>query len=113
MPDNLVFLHSDALYLQFKENTFNTVISENLLHCLDDTSLLLKQLKNIIANNGKIYFTTLVKNNRWADKYLQALADRGRLVPRSVGDHEEIFKQVGLLAKYETMGNLLLIQSEQ
>lgn len=110
VPDNLVFLHSDALHLPFKENAFNTIISENLLHCLDDTSILLKQLKNIIANKGKIYFTTLVNNNRWADKYLQALADRGKLLPRSVDDHEEIFEQVGLSPKYETMGNLLLIE---
>lgn len=66
MPDNLVFLHSDALHLPFQENAFNTIISENLLHCLDDTSPLLKQLKNIIAKNGKrkkaIYGWKLVKN---------------------------------------------------
>jgi ubiquinone/menaquinone biosynthesis C-methylase UbiE len=113
VPDNLVFLHSDALHLPFRENTFTTIISENLLHCLDDTSPLLKQLKNIIAKKGKIYFTTLVKSNRWADKYLQALADSGKLISRSVDDHKEIFKQVGLATKYETMGNILSIQCEK
>lgn len=110
VPDNLVFLHSDALHLPFQENAFTTIISENLLHCLDDTSTLLRQLKNIISNNGKIYFTTLVKSNRWADKYLQALADSGKLISRTVADHKEIFKQVGLAAKYETKGNILSIQ---
>lgn len=110
VPDNLVFLHSDALHLPFQENAFTTIISENLLHCLDDTSSLLKQLKNSIAKNGKIYFTTLVRTNRWADKYLQALADSGKLISRSGDDHKEIFKQVGLVAKYETMGNILSIQ---
>ena len=112
VPDNLVFLHSDALHLPFQENAFTTIISENLLHCLDDTSILLKQLKNIISNNGKIYFTTLVKSNRWADKYLQALADSGKLISRTVADHKEIFKRVGLAAKYETKGNILSIQCE-
>ena len=113
VPDNLVFLHSDALHLPFQENAFTTIISENLLHCLDDTSLLLKQLKTILSKNGKIYFTTLVKTNRLADKYLQALADGGKLISRTVADHKEIFKQIGLAATYETNGNLLSIQCEK
>ena len=113
VPDNVVFLHSDALHLPFQENAFTTIISENLLHCLDDTSLLLEQLKNIIAKNGKIYFTTLVRSNRWADKYLQALADRGKLISRSMDDHKDIFKQVGLAARYEAIGNILSIQCEK
>ena len=110
VPDHLVFLHSDALHLPFQKNAFTTIISENLLHCLDDTRPLLKQLKNTISENGKIYFTTLVKSNRWADKYLQALADSGKLISRTVDNHKEIFNQVGLAAKYETMGNILSIE---
>lgn len=113
VPDNLVFLHSDALHLPFQENAFTTIISENLLHCLDDTIILLKQLKNIMSKNGKIYFTTLVKNNRLADKYLQALADTGKLISRTAADHKEIFKQVGLAAKFEATGNILSIQCEK
>ncbi|MFZ3044754.1 MAG: class I SAM-dependent methyltransferase [Desulfatirhabdiaceae bacterium] len=113
MPENMVLLHSDALNLPFQENAFTTIISENLLHCLDETSILLRQLRNIISENGKIYFTTLVKSNRLADKYLQALADSGKLISRTVADHKEIFKQVGLVATYETNGNLLSIQCEK
>ncbi len=113
VPDNLVFLHSDALHLPFQENAFATIISENLLHCLSDTSIFLRQLRNIISENGKIYFTTLVKTNRLADKYLQALADGGKLISRSVTDHKETFKKVGLAATYETKGNLLSIQCEK
>lgn len=113
VPDNLVFLHSDALHLPFQENAFATIISENLLHCLSDTSILLKQLKKIISRNGKMYFTTLVKNNRFADKYLEALADRGKLISRTVSDHKKIFEQTGLSAKYETTGNILSIYCEK
>ncbi|NTV51289.1 MAG: class I SAM-dependent methyltransferase [Desulfobulbaceae bacterium] len=112
VPDNLVFLHSDARHLPFRKNAFTTIISENLLHCLDDTSFFLKQIKEIISKNGKIYFTTLVKSNRLADKYLQALADSGKLISRTVADHKEIFKQIGLAAKYESTGNILLIQCD-
>jgi len=110
VPDNMVFLHSDALDLPFRENAFATIISENLLHCLNDTSILLRQLRDILSEDGKIYFTTLVKTNRLADKYLQALADSGKLISRTVADHKETLEQVGLTATYETNGNLLSIQ---
>jgi ubiquinone/menaquinone biosynthesis C-methylase UbiE len=110
VPSNLVFLHSDALHLPFRENVFATIISQNLLHCLDDTSVLLKQLKNIITETGKIYFTTLVKSNRVADKYLQALADSGKLISRTMADHKAILEQVDLAATYKTNANLLSIQ---
>jgi len=113
VPDNLVFLHSDALHLGFHGNAFTTIISENLLHCLDDTSPLLKQLKDVLAEDGKMYFTTLVKSNRWADKYLQVLAESGKLISRSVDDLKATFKQVGLTANYETMGNILTIRCEK
>jgi len=110
VPDNLVFLHADALQLPFQENIFTTILSENLLHCLGDTSILLKQLKNIISKHGKMYFTTLVRANRFADKYLKALAENDKLVSRNIGDHQKIFEQVGLPATYEASGNLLVIK---
>lgn len=113
VPDNLIFLHADALQLPFQEKAFKTILSQNLLHCLDDTSIFLKNLEKIISENGKMYFTTLVKTNRFADKYLEALANNGKLVSRTVADHKEIFEQVGLAAKYETMGNILWIQCER
>jgi ubiquinone/menaquinone biosynthesis C-methylase UbiE len=109
VPDNLVFLHADALNLPFREEAIETILSENLLHCLDDTSVLLEQLKRIRSKKGKMFFTTLVNNNRFADKYLGALAASGKLVSRTVADHKAIFEQIGISAKYETAGNLLSI----
>ncbi|MFC1505305.1 class I SAM-dependent methyltransferase [Thermodesulfobacteriota bacterium] len=113
VPDNLLFVHADALQLPFQKNIFTTILSENLLHCLSDTSILLKQLKSITAKNGKMYFTTLVKNDRLADKYLEALADSGKLISRTVSDHKDIFERIGLFARHETTGNLLSIYCEK
>lgn len=110
IPENICFLHADAIQLPFKENTFTTILSENLLHCLNDTGLLLKQLKSIISKNGNMYFTTLVKANRFADKYLEVLADSGKLVSRAEVDHKKVFEQVGLSAEYKTTGNVLVIK---
>jgi SAM-dependent methyltransferase len=41
VPDNMILLHADALQLPFQPKSFNTIISQNLLHCLDDTKKLL------------------------------------------------------------------------
>lgn len=109
VPDNLVFLHADALRLPFREKSFQTIISENLLHCLDDTSIFLKELKNIISSDGKLYFTTLVKSNRLADRYLEALAKGGKLISRTIKDHQSVFEQLGIPIRYDTEGNMLSI----
>ncbi|SPD74232.1 Methylase involved in ubiquinone/menaquinone biosynthesis [uncultured Desulfobacterium sp.] len=113
VPENLVFIHADALQLPFQENTFTTILSENLLHCLKDTGILLKQLKTIISKNGRMYFTTLVRTNRFADRYLEALADSGKLVSRAVNDHKRVFEQIGLSAEYETTGNILIVRGNK
>jgi ubiquinone/menaquinone biosynthesis C-methylase UbiE len=113
IPENVCFLHADALQLPFKENTFPTILSENLLHCLHNTGILLKQLKSIASENGNMYFTTLVRANRFADKYLETLANSGKLVSRNVTDHQMIFEQVGLSAEYKATGNLLVIKGNK
>jgi SAM-dependent methyltransferase len=113
IPENITFLHADALQLPFKANTFTTIISENLLHCLTDTGILLKQLKNIMSETGKMYFTTLVRANRIADTYINALANSGKLVSRSSNDHEKIFDQAGLSIACQTSGNILIIKGNK
>jgi ubiquinone/menaquinone biosynthesis C-methylase UbiE len=110
IPENINFLHADALQLPFKENAFTTIISENLLHCLDDTGILLKQLKNMMSKNGHMYFTTLVRSNRLADKYINTLANNGKLVSRSANDHKKIFDQAGFSIDCQTVGNILVIK---
>ena len=110
IPENICFLHADAFLLPFKENTFTTVLSENLLHCLNNTGILLQQLKRIVSENGKMYFTTLVRVNRIADKYLEMLSNKGKLVSRNVTAHKRIFEQVGLPAEYKVTGSLLAIK---
>ena len=109
VPGNMVFLQADALRLPFRENSFHTVISQNLLHCLDDTSGLLKGLKNIMTENGKMYFTTLVRGNRLADRYLQGLASGGKLVARNIDQHRAVFEELGMSIKYDVNGNLAFI----
>jgi SAM-dependent methyltransferase len=113
IPENVVFLHADALQLPFKERTFATILSENLLHCLNDTNILFKQMRSIVPENGRMYFTTLVRANRFGDKYLEALAKSGKLISRAEVDHKKVFEEVGLSADYKTIGNILVIKGNK
>ena len=109
VPANMVFLHADALQLPFQPNSFNTIISLNLLHCLNDTKKLLIGLKNVLMKDGKMYFTTLVRGNCLADKYLKALASGGKLVSRNIEEHQTVFNQIGMSIKYDINGNMAFI----
>ncbi|KAF0144200.1 MAG: methylase involved in ubiquinone/menaquinone biosynthesi [Nitrospirae bacterium] len=109
VPDNMVFLRADALQLPFKPDNFNTIISLNLLHCLDDTKKLLVVLKKILSEDGRMYFTTLVKGNRLADRYLEALASGGKLVSRNIDEHQKVFNELGMPIKYDINGNMAFI----
>ncbi|MEW6079729.1 MAG: class I SAM-dependent methyltransferase [Thermodesulfobacteriota bacterium] len=112
MPENLVFLQADALRLPFRENAFQAVLCQNLLHCLADTGPLLAGLEKILSENGRMYFTTLVKAGRLADRYLDALAKNGKLVARTASDHQAIFDRLGLPGEYAVAGNMLSIRLE-
>lgn len=59
LPGNMVFLHADALRLPFQEKSFKTIISENLLHCLSDTRHLITGLKNILSEDGEMFFISM------------------------------------------------------
>jgi len=112
VPDNMVFLHADALQLPFQPNSFDTIISLNLLHCLDDIKKLLIELKNILSDNGRMYFTTLVKGNRLADRYLKTLANAGKLVSRNIDQLSAVFEELHMPIRYDLLGNMALIYCE-
>jgi ubiquinone/menaquinone biosynthesis C-methylase UbiE len=109
MPDNMFFLHGDALHLPFKADIFDTVISLNLLHCLDDISAVLKELKRVLRANGAAALTTLVRSGRWSDGYLNALARGGAVVPRGVDDLLSAFDEMNMPVKQHVKGNLAFI----
>ncbi len=112
VPDNLVFLHADALHLPFRQKSIETIISLNLLHCLSDTGQLLIALKDILSDTGKMYFTTLVKSSRVADRYLDALAAGGKLVGRTIEDHRAAFSRLGISMKSDIRGNMAFLYCE-
>lgn len=109
VPSNMVFLHGDVLQLPFKPKSFGTIIAMNLLHALEDVKTMLQGLKNVLMDRGAISFTTLVENNRFADRYLHKLGEGGYLIPRSLNQLLSVFDELDMPVKYHTKGNLAFI----
>jgi ubiquinone/menaquinone biosynthesis C-methylase UbiE len=109
VPENMIFLQADALQLPFVPNSFNTIISFNLLHVLYDVKKLLVGLKKVLSEDGRIYFTTLVKANRLADRYLKVWENAGEVVSRNIDQLHSVFDQSGMPIKHDINGNLAFI----
>jgi SAM-dependent methyltransferase len=109
IPANTVFLQGDVLQLPFKPKSFGTVISLNLLHILGDEDLkrALQGLRNALLDGGTISFTTLIENDRFADRYLLMLGNAGKVVPRNANQFFGLFDELGIPVKYRIEGNLI------
>jgi hypothetical protein len=80
-----------------------------VLHAVKDARSLVLELRRVMAENGSISLTTLVKNARLADKYIDKLSEMGALVPRSLNQLLEIFKEIDMPGGYLIKGNLAFI----
>ena len=109
---NIFFLHADALQLPFKANIFQTVISLNLLHCIDDVKTALKEIKRVLTNGGNSAITTLVQSNRWSNRYLNMLAGSGALISRSPDELLSAFNDMEMQVTHKIKGNLAFIKYE-
>jgi len=110
ISENMFFLHADALQLPFKANIFHTVISLNLLHCIDDVKTALKEIKRVLTDGGNSAITTLVQSSRWSNRYLNMLAGSGALISRSIDDLLSAFDDIGMQVTHEIKGNLAFIK---
>jgi ubiquinone/menaquinone biosynthesis C-methylase UbiE len=109
IPQNIVFVHGDALQLPFKPKNFSVIISLNLLHVIEDIQKVLFGLRNILTENGIISFTTLIENNRFADKYLHMWGKAGELFPRNINQLTSVLDALGMSVKQQIEGNMAFI----
>ncbi|MHC4598763.1 MAG: class I SAM-dependent methyltransferase [Planctomycetota bacterium] len=112
VPANMVFLHGDALRLPFEHGRSSTIISLNLLHMFDDEDAkkVLQGMKDALSAGGTMSLTTLVENERFADRYLRKLGRKGMLVPRNADRIHALFQALGLSAEIHVRGNLAFIR---
>ncbi len=110
VPSNMVFLHGDCLQLPFKPKAFNTIIALNLLHVLSDLKSALNGLGAVLTEDGSAFFTTLVRNNRTADRYLSLCEKSGELVSREVAEIHAAFDELQVPRAHNVVGNMAFIR---
>ena len=109
VPTNMVFIHGDALQLPFKPESFNTIISLNLLHVLNDLNIAIQEFRNVLRDKGTMSFSTLVKNNRLSDKYFEKFEKAGEAVARNVDEIQTVFDALGMPVRFNIIGNMAFI----
>jgi SAM-dependent methyltransferase len=97
MPSNVTLLQADLSDLPFRPGTFRTVLCMNVLHLFQDAEGLISNLTNLLTDDGRLFLTSLVLNNRFiGDAYLRALYLTKEFVrPRGRGELEKIMKDSG------------------
>lgn len=110
MPANMIFLQADALKLPFKPSTFSTIISLNLIHVFDDITEVLSDLKQVLAENGTMTLSTLIKSNRISDKYLDVMLRKtSGVAPKTSDQLQEYFAKLQLPVNFDIHGNMAFI----
>lgn len=109
IPSNVVFLHGDALHLPFDAGSFRTVICMNLLHVLPDVRQAVLGLKKVATDAGGLFFTTLVANRRFGDRYMTLLSRKGLIVPRTADEVVGVFHDLSIPIRHHVSGNMMFI----
>jgi SAM-dependent methyltransferase len=112
MPEHIRLLQADLNDLPFRPHSFRTVLCLNVLHQFENAVALVSNLKKLITNDGHLYLTSLVSNNRLVgDRYLNALYATGEFVrPRSKLELKEMLD--GTLnqgVSYRVKGNMVFV----
>jgi SAM-dependent methyltransferase len=112
ISENMFFLHADALQLPFRTDIFHSVVSLNLLHCLDidNVETVLKEIKRVLNDGGNLAITTLVQSRRWSNHYLNMLAGSGALISRRYDELLSVFNDLKMNVSHEIKGNLAFIK---
>ena len=112
VPRQVLLLQADLSDLPFRPASFQTVLCLNVLHQFADAATLLPNLKSLLTDDGHLYLTSLVSNNRFVgDRYLNALHATGEFVrPRSRLELGELLdRSFSQKVSYRTKGNMAYV----
>ncbi len=113
LPDNIVFVQGNIFDLPFLDGIFDTVMCQGLLHMFDEKAALLTELKRVKKPQGKLFFTSLVSNNRLGKAYLAQLQKAGEV--SSIYTSESLNSELaGILSEYKmnSIGNMAYVVSK-
>lgn len=107
LPGNVTLLQGDVFDLPFKDGVFDTVGSYGMLHIFSDTAGFLDVLKRVKAEDGSLYFTSLVGNTWLGAQYLKMLQQTGEIAVIYTSDALEAkLQELGLDVIAKTIGNM-------
>lgn len=109
VPEHILLLQADLTDLPFRPAGFDTILCMNVLHHLEAVTVLIPGLKSLLTDNGNLYLTSLVSNNRFiGDRYLNTLFATGEFVrPRSGLELKEILdRSLDQEVSYLVKGNM-------
>ncbi|HEY3025717.1 MAG TPA: class I SAM-dependent methyltransferase [Pyrinomonadaceae bacterium] len=112
MPEHILLLQADLSDLPFRVASFHTILLQNVLHQFEKAAALIPNLKELLVENGHLFLTSLVANNRLiGDHYLKALYATGEFVrPRTKLELRELLdRALGQEISYRTRGNMAFI----
>ncbi|MFZ5906396.1 MAG: class I SAM-dependent methyltransferase [Nitrospirota bacterium] len=109
VPETLLFVQGDIAHLPFRDKSICTIIALNVLHAVDDAKGMLGELRRVMGEGGSISLTTLVKNKRIADWYIDKLGERECLMPRSFTQLLHVLENIALPVQYLLKGNLAIV----
>lgn len=82
VPQNIILLQADLNDLPFRPASFRTVLCLNVLHQFAAATALLQNLERLLADEGHLFLTSLISNDRFiGDRYLSALYRMREFVP--------------------------------
>jgi len=112
VPEHIRLLQADLNDLPFHHKSFRTVLCLNVLHQFADAAALISNLNELRSNNGDLYLTSLVSNNRTVgDWYLNVLHRTGEFVPPR--DERELRELLDITLdqeiRYNVKGNMAFV----
>lgn len=110
VPNNVFLLQGDIFQLPFQPQCFQTILSMGILHLFTEQEKLLHELHRTLNKNGKMFFTSLITNNRRGDHYLDFLYRQGEVAsPKNTESLLKVFDTLNMPIGHNIKGNMAYI----
>jgi SAM-dependent methyltransferase len=109
IPERILLLQADLSNLVFRPEKFHTILCMNVLHQFAGAAEMISKLKDLLADGGQLYLTSLVSNGRYiGDHWLGTLHKSGEFVrPRSGVELNKLLDDLlGEEVTYRMKGNM-------
>jgi ubiquinone/menaquinone biosynthesis C-methylase UbiE len=107
VPPRLCFLQADATALPFRAEAFASVLCHGALHVFPSPEPVCNEWKRVLARDGSLHVSSLVRGRWLGDRYLALLHRAGEIAqPRTPGEVAALVEAaLGAPAQVSVIGN--------